>query len=195
MLEYDRPSPAFVGFLEFLIREIAFGLGVPYEFLWNPEKIGGAPMRFVMEKAQRRFTERQMNFIRRVMRRIWGYVIGNAIARGKLPDNPEAFRVKWQVPAKLSVDAGRNSSEDREDVKYGLMSEAEHYGMRGEDYRVNRDQIEREVDDLLERAQRISKKRGVSLETALSLLKQSTPNDSPSSANTGKTGEKQETKK
>lgn len=103
--------------------------------------------------------------------------------------------MKWQVPAKLSVDAGRNSSEDREDVKYGLMSEAEHYGMRGEDYRVNRDQIEREVDDLLERAQRISKKRGVSLETALSLLKQSTPNDSPSSANTGKTGEKQETKK
>jgi capsid protein len=59
----DRPSPAFMGFLEFLIREISTGLGVPYEFAWNAEKIGGATVRFVMEKAQRRFEERRKLFV------------------------------------------------------------------------------------------------------------------------------------
>jgi capsid protein len=174
--EFNRPSPAFMGFLDFLIREIAVGLGLPFEFLWNPEKIGGATMRFIMQKAQRRFAKRQENFKKRVLRRIWGYVIGDAIARGKLPSNPEWTRVNWQAPAELSVDAGRDAAQDREDVKMGLMSEAEHYGMRGKDYRVNRDQIEREVDDLLTRAARVAKKHGISLEAALGLLRQSTPN-------------------
>ena len=180
---FDRPSPAFIGFLDFLIREMAVGLGVPFEFIWNPERIGGATMRFIMRKAQRRFEKRQENFKRRVLNRVWAFVIGDAIARGRLTANPDWTRVEWQTPAELTVDAGRDAMQDREDLKMGLMSESEHYGMRGKDYRVNREQIERELDDLLTRAARLAGKHGITKEAALALLRQSTPNGNQNNQN------------
>ena len=174
----DRPSPAFMGFLEFLIREIAAGLGIPYEFAWNAEKIGGATVRFVLEKAQRRFDERQKHFATRVLQRIWGFVIGDAIARGRLPDDPRKFIVEWQPPATLTVDAGRDGNSDRADVLLGLMPESDHYAMRGQDRKRKRDLIELEVSDLLARAKRISEANGITLEMALQLLKQTSSNQS-----------------
>ena len=176
VFEGNRPSPAFTGFLEFIIREICHGVGLPYEFVWNPEKIGGANTRFVMEKAQRRFVERQENFKRRVLNRVWGYVIANAIARERLADNPNKFDVGWQVPQTISVDAGRDAAQDRADVVMGLMPVAEHYGQRGLDWRKAREQIETEVDDLLTRADKMAKKWKIKLESALTLFEQTSPN-------------------
>ena len=172
----DRPSPAFMGFLEFLIREIAAGFGIPYEFAWNAEKIGGATVRFTLEKAQRRFDERQKHFATRVLQRIWGFVIGDAIARGRLPDDPRKFIVEWQPPATLTVDAGRDGNSDRADVLLGLMPESDHYAMRGQDRKRKRDIIELEVSDLLARAKRISDANKIPLEMALQLLKQTAGN-------------------
>jgi len=172
----DRPSPAFMGFLEFLIREIAAGLGIPYEFAWNSEKIGGAVVRFVLEKAQRRFDERQKHFATKVLQRIWGYVIADAIARGRLPDDPRKFIVEWQPPAAITVDAGRDGNSDRQDVLMGLMSESDHYAMRGLDRRRKRNLIENEADDLLLRAKRLVDSHGITLEMAIQLLRQTASN-------------------
>ena len=58
----NRPSTTFQGFLEFLVREFAVGLGLPYEFIWNPQQLTGPSQRFVMGKAQRKFEERQRLF-------------------------------------------------------------------------------------------------------------------------------------
>ena len=54
----NKPSPAFQGFLGYLLKDVALGLGVPYEFLVDPAGQGTAN-RFILEKAQRRFEERQ----------------------------------------------------------------------------------------------------------------------------------------
>lgn len=171
-----RPSPAFTGFLAFLVREIALGMGLPVEFIWDAAALGGSTQRFILEKADRRFKERRARFEKAVMNRIWGRVIGSAIARGKLPDDPKKFDLSWRGPADLSVDAGRDQSNDREDVKMGLITEEDHYGMRGQDYRVKRKQVEREADELLASATRLADKHKVSPEFALGLLRQSTPN-------------------
>jgi hypothetical protein len=84
--------------------------------------------------------------------------------------------VEWQAPAHLTVDAGRDANSDREDVKLGLMPESDHYAMRGQDRKKKRDLIELEVTDLIVRAQRIAKATNVSVDLALAMLKQSTPN-------------------
>jgi len=172
----NRPSAAFTGFLEFLVREIALGLGLPVEFIWNAAALGGATQRFVLEKADRRFKERRGRFEKQVMNRIWGRVISTGIARGKLADDPKKFFLSWRGPADLSVDAGRDQAQDREDLKMGLLTEEDHYGMRGHDYRVKRAQVWREADELLSTANQLAKKHGVSPEFALGLLRQSTPN-------------------
>lgn len=172
----NRPSPTFTGFLDHLIRDMATGLGVPYEFIWNPERLGGTAQRFILEKAQRRFRERQDLLETMLLNRLWFWVISSAIQRGDLPPVEGGWRVRWQRPAELTVDAGRDAQNDREDVKMGLMTEAEHYGRRGLDWQEARDQKEREVDDLLERAGRIAKKHGLQLTVAMQMLQLSTPN-------------------
>jgi lambda family phage portal protein len=175
----DRPSPAFTGFLEFLIRDIANGLGLPYEFVWNPEKLGGTAQRFVLEKAQRTFRERQDLISEVVLDRLWFWVISSAIKRGELDYIDGAWNVRWQLPAEITVDAGRDANADREDVKMGLMTEAEHFGRRGLDWLEEREQRHREVDDLLTRAQDVAKKFNVTLDYAAQLLQQSAPNIPP----------------
>lgn len=172
----SRPSPAFTGFLAFLVREIALGLGLPVEFIWDASALGGTTARFIIEKADRRFKERRKRFSDSVMNRVWGHVIGNAINRGKLEDDPKKFDLSWRGPADLSVDAGRDQSNDREDLKMGLITEEDHYGIRGLDYRVKRKQIAREADELLTTAADLAKKHGITTEFALGLLRQSTPN-------------------
>lgn len=189
--ESNRPSPAFTGFLDHLVRDIATGLGVPYEFVWNPERLSGTSQRFVLEKAQRRFKERQDLIESMVLNRLWFWVMSVAMNRGDLKRISGSWRVQWQRPAELSVDAGRDATADRDDVKMGLMTEAEHFGRRGRDWRTERVQKEREVDDLIVRAQRLAKARGIEFPLALQLLQLSTPNgNQPTAVEKGKPEDK-----
>ena len=179
--DFSRPSPTFTGFLEFLIREISFGCGLPFEFLWNPSALGGTSQRFILEKAQRRFNERQELFDNVVLTRIWGFVIGDAIERGLLPFDPRWNMVRWGGLSWLSVDAGRDQKNDRDDVLAGLMSEATHAAMTGADWRENRRQKEREALDLIQRASALAASTGKEFDLCLSLLRQGTPNGNPES--------------
>lgn len=180
--DFNRPSPTFTGFLEFLIREIAHGMGIPFEFLWNPAALGGTAQRFILEKAQRRFNERCEAFKTQVLNRIWGYVIGDAIERGILPFDPKWNLVEWNGIAWLTVDAGRDQAQDREDVLTGMMTEATHAAMSGGDWRVRRAQVEREAEDLIIRAQRVAERTGKEFDVCLSLMRRSTANGNISQA-------------
>jgi capsid protein len=79
----NRPSPVFTGFLEHLKRDSAAGM-LPYEFVLDASNIGGAGVRLIVAKADRRFSYRQMILIQRLLQPTWGYVIGDAIDRGEL---------------------------------------------------------------------------------------------------------------
>lgn len=185
----DRPSPAFTGFLDFLIRDIATGMGLPYEFVWNAEKLGGTAQRFILEKAQRRFRERQELFKTMMLDRLWFWVISVAIKRGDLPAQAGAWRVTWQLPSELTVDAGRNAQQDREDLKMGLTTEARLCGMQGLDWETERDQRFREIDDLLTSARALAIKHGITTAAALQLLQQTTPNGLPTNEPEAKTAD------
>lgn len=130
----NRPNPTFTGFLEFIIRDVATGTGLPYEFIWNAEKLSGPAQRFIMQKANRRFQERQQLIIDRFLNRVWGYVISKAIKNGSLSKNPDWWRVRWQTPAQITVDVGREAREDRSDVEAGLRTAATHFGEQGADW-------------------------------------------------------------
>jgi capsid protein len=65
----------------------------------------------------------------------WGYVIGDAIANGELPDDPDWNKVSWTTPKRVTVDAGREAANDRADVELGLLSMSELYAQRGLDFR------------------------------------------------------------
>lgn len=146
MVSPTRPNSSFEPFAKFLIRDVAMGLGLPVEFVYDPASVGGAGMRFVVAKAQRRFEQRQRLLIDRFCNRAWRYFIGTAIANRDLPADEDYAKVTWQTPKSLTVDAGREAQQERENYKAGLSSLQSYYGELGLDWEEQTRQIAKEKE-------------------------------------------------
>jgi lambda family phage portal protein len=141
--ESKRPSPTFTGFLDHLRRDSALGV-IPYEFAADSSKVGGAGVRLVVAKADRRFSYRQLILIQRLIRPVWAYVIGDAIVRGELPLVTNWHRVSCTTPRRITVDAGREAQQNRADVEMGLKTLTDHYAELGADFG---EEVERRAQD------------------------------------------------
>jgi capsid protein len=133
-----RPNATFSGFLAALERDISQGV-LPYEFVGDSSKLGGATVRLITAKAGRVFSKYQTIMIENFCVPTWGYIIGQGIAAGELPDDPDWNRVSWTTPKSVTVDAGREAANDRADVEMGLLSMSELYAQRGLDFRTEMD--------------------------------------------------------
>jgi len=140
----NRPNPTFTGFLAALERDIAQGI-LPYEFVGDSSKIGGASVRLITAKAARVFGKYQTVLIDSFCIPTWGYIIGDGIAKGEIPDDPKWNITSWTTPKSVTVDAGREAAQDRADVELGLMSMSELYSQRGLDFRT---EMEKRAQDM-----------------------------------------------
>ena len=129
----NRPSPTFTGFLQHLRRDSALGV-LPYEFAADSSMIGGAGVRLIVAKADRRFSYRQLILINRLIEPVWAYVIGDAIARGELEAAPQWWRISCTTPRRVTVDAGREAQQNRADVEMGLKTISQSFGELGLDF-------------------------------------------------------------
>jgi capsid protein len=129
----NRPSPTFTGFLTHLRRDSALGV-LPYEFAADSSSIGGAGVRLVVAKADRRFSFRQLILIQRLIRPVWAYVIGDAIASGQLDAESGWWKISCTTPRRITVDAGREAQQNRADVEMGLKTLSEHFAEQGMDF-------------------------------------------------------------
>jgi capsid protein len=168
LLASNRGSQA-IGFLAALERDIVRVL--PFEFVSSPEKVGGASVRLVTAKAGRVFGKYQSVIITTLCHPTWGYVIGQAIANGELPDDPSWAEVSWTTPKSVTVDGGRDSANDREDLRIGLLSFAEIYNQRGMNFEEEAEIKAQNVRYLLD----LSKTYGVPFETLSNLLINTAP--------------------
>jgi lambda family phage portal protein len=139
----QRPNASFTGFIEHLQKDSTAGV-LPYQFTADPNGIGGAAIRLVVSKAERQFGARQHMFMTRFLTPLWGYVIGNAIARGELPSNDEWNKVNWVTPRRVTVDAGRESAANQKDIAMGLKTLSDHFAELGMD---PREEIRRRASD------------------------------------------------
>jgi capsid protein len=139
----NRPSPTFTGFLEHLRRDAALGV-IPFEFAADSSKIGGAGVRLIVAKADRRFSFRQMILERRLIKPVWTYVIGDAISRGLLPPIEGWWKISSVPPKRVTVDAGREAQQNRADVEMGLKTLSDHFQELGADFG---EEIERRASD------------------------------------------------
>ena len=130
----NRPNATFTGFLSALERDISMGV-LPYEFVSDASKLGGASLRLVTARASRVFSKYQQVMIEQFCVPTWGYILGQAIASGELPDDPQWNQVSWTTPKSVTVDAGREAANDRADVEMGLLSMSSLYADRGQDFR------------------------------------------------------------
>jgi len=132
-LASNRPSPVFTGFLKSVQADILRGT-LPYEFVGDPSAISGSGVRLITAKADRVFSRWQSVTIDKLCQKVWGFVLGFAVAQGEVPEG-DWSNVSWTTPKRLTVDAGREAANDRADVELGLLSMSELYAQRGLDMR------------------------------------------------------------
>jgi len=155
----NRPSPAWMGFVAALEKSISMGV-LPYEFVNDPSKIGGASVRLITAKAARVFGKYQNVLINSLCIPTWGYIIGQGISSGELPDDPKWNMTSWTTPKSVTVDAGREAAQDRADVELGLLSMSELYAQRGLDFRT---EMEKRAQDM-NYISALSEKYGIPME-------------------------------
>ncbi len=155
--ESSRPSPTFTGFLEHLRRDSALGM-LPFEFAADSSKLAGSGVRLTVAKADRRFSYRQTLLIDRMLRPLWLWVIGHAIAVGKLEAVENWTEINFTTPRRVTVDAGREAQQNREDVKAGLKNLTDHFAELGMDIHEEMENRAREMQLI----QNTARKYGIS---------------------------------
>jgi len=180
----DRPTSNQAAFRDDVIREALHGIGWSFDFSYNPTKIGGAPMRVVVDRINRKLECIRTDVVQPAQTRVDGYriasVMDNPARTDKklvlFPFNEDWFRWSYQGPAKLTADAKYQSSVDIEERRSGLKTLAKAVAERGDYWKDVRQQSQVEASDLLERAQELSKKFNISIELAISLLEKTDNN-------------------
>jgi lambda family phage portal protein len=132
--ESNRPNSTFNGFIEHLMRDSLAGV-LPFEFVHDATKAGGATMRFIVAKADRKFQHRQNVLMQRFLTPVWGYIIGNAIKNGEIPSIDSWMQVSSTTPRRVTVDAGRDAQQTRLDIETGIKTITQFHLENGDDPR------------------------------------------------------------
>jgi capsid protein len=138
-----RPNNNFDSFIKAVKQDASAGV-MPAGFT-DPTMLNGPGVRLVIAKMDRIASRHQTILIDNVCNPTWGYVIGDAIARGELPDIEGWEKHSWTTPKRITVDAGREAANDRADVEMGLLSMSEIYSQRGMDFR---EEMEKRAADM-----------------------------------------------
>lgn len=128
-LANNRPSPAWVGMMKAIERDIVKLL--PVEYVSDPSGITGPAIRLVAAKVSRVAGKWQNLIIDTVCDPTWDYVIGWGIENGELPEDPWFNKKSWITPRDVTVDAGREAAQDRADLQMGLTTSSAILGKKG----------------------------------------------------------------
>ncbi len=172
---FQRPDESVQELARWLIRDLATGFDLPYEFIWSAEGMGSAQTRFVISAAGRTI-EQEAAMLAKASQRIWNWRMAIAMNQGQLPRSDEWWRVMWQGPRNITIDAGREAQQMREDLKMGLRTHRQDAAERGTHWRDERTQQMVELQDLLTRARELDSQFGIGMDAAVNLLQQRNPN-------------------
>lgn len=132
--EPKNPGPNFDQLPVFIIRGISVGYGIPFEVLWNPEAIGGANTRLITALLRARLNQRRAALIFPKLSRVRFWILSRGIKKGDLP-RADYRKHEWQPNfSDITVDAGREMSQRRENVLRGLGSWTGFHRENGESY-------------------------------------------------------------
>jgi lambda family phage portal protein len=159
LLTSNRPSVVFEGFIDYLVRDIAWGFGVSPEFIWSVSGLGGPNARAILEDAKWFFEEVQDLIVNLFCQPIYMWVIARGIERGelKVPEGADPFSVAWQGPAKITIDQGREGSLELERLRNGCGTWEEYWAARG---KTGRKQVRKRIDEIADAMEYAFSKKG-----------------------------------
>lgn len=170
----DRPSPAWQGFMEHVMRSAFNGLGLPYEFGFDSSSLGGAAVRGMVGEVNRAIRARQ-NTLWKAAQWLISYPVSAWIKSGLLKPVPDWDKWDFNYPASYSVDVGRDRQNAREDFILGLTSLSELFAENGTT--VERVANQRADDHLT--IKKVAETKGVPIEVLLDTRQVMTGPDDP----------------
>lgn len=176
----ERPSPNTEAFIERIQRRAIGATGWFYE-LNNPEKLGAASNKVIISQAREAIRKRQVTVTKRAKIMVQ-FAIATAMANGIIPKNYDDTWWDWHFtkPRILSINDSQEEAADRENLKLGSTTLEAIAAKQGYWWKDQREQTTKETEDLIERAVALTVKfPQISLDKALSLLSQRTPNEAP----------------
>jgi capsid protein len=141
-----RPHPNQVALIEYLIRDISWGVGVSPDLLWNIKDLGGANSRIANADLERWISVKLLR-LRSWLKKFRAIWIANEISAGRLPE-PIGSGHYWNatfIPqASLTADKGRTGNLNIELVRNRLRSLQTHFAEEGTYWVKELRQIQRE---------------------------------------------------
>jgi len=167
---YDRPGGGTQSFMANKLRDAFKGTEWDVFFSLDPQAVGGAPMRVIVEKINAVLDKRR-KMVRKACQRVDGYAISRFIKLGILPPSDEWYKWDYQGPGEITADKKYDSDVDLQEISQGITTRKLTCARRGlylEDVDAQR---EREADSDLERAGRLAAKHGITIQEALVVLR------------------------
>ena len=166
----NDPSDGWFKLTDYLLREIAIGLDLPFEFIWTMAGITGPGTRMMSKQAERTFRGKQDILETRFLNPLTAWWVNFEMNGGKLPFNPDWYKFKFQRPAHISIDAGRDSRSNLDELGAGVSTEGRIAEEQGEDDEEVSDTRKAEVRRKLTNAREIADEFQISLTEALNLI-------------------------
>jgi hypothetical protein len=165
-----RPTSNRQEFEDRVVRSALYALGWSFDFAYNPTKVGGAPMRVVVDRINRRGKAIREDLVIPYYLRFQFYRVRKFIKLGMLPE--EADWWKWSVGGfdKITADAKYDADVDIMEMAAGIKTQQQCTAERNGYWEDVATQKETEADDKLTRARKLADKHGVSMDMALSLM-------------------------
>lgn len=116
----DSPGPELIQGVETSDERVALALGMNYAFLISATKVGGAPSRLEVEKADKELSRVKNMIHRPKLARLRDIVLWDAVRKGILPPHPNLCRGRWQLPVSPSVDAFYDAKENIAMIRGGF---------------------------------------------------------------------------
>lgn len=169
----NKPGADWESFQDRIIRKALVGMGWPYSLSWKSENLKGPAERSQIELARVTIMDRQ-DLLSRVALRQIRYALAKAMKSGIIAKSSDWWRWTFTMPAKFSIDHGRDGISRREDYLLGLRNMSDILGELGGNLETHSAQRKSEISALIKDAQDISAQSNVPFGLALSLLQQRT---------------------
>lgn len=136
---YDRPGANAIAFQEAMLRDAFRGMGWDHYFSTEILKVGGAPLRVLVDKINLQIKERQ-KAVGKVCQRVGGWALAKAMKLGLLPWDDDWWKFEYQGPARLTADHKYEIEGEIEEYAAGFVTLKTLASRRGEYWEDLQDQ-------------------------------------------------------
>lgn len=128
----DRPAKSAMEHEDVIVQAALHGVGWSRDYSLNPAKVGGAPMRVVVERINRTLKKRR-RLAAKVMKRLDSFGIAKAMALGILDPDVDWYKWNYQHPGDITADKKYDNDVAMSRLNRGLTSEKREAAKLGAD--------------------------------------------------------------